>query len=64
MAFARIAENRIREAMQAGELDTLPGVEEPAGSRSFGACRHVIAPGSSLIRVMGRRAINGRAERG
>lgn len=29
MAWERIAENRIREAMQAGELDNLPGARKP-----------------------------------
>jgi hypothetical protein len=29
MGFERIAENRIREAMQAGELDDLPGAGKP-----------------------------------
>ncbi|MFI5178730.1 MAG: DUF1992 domain-containing protein [Vicinamibacterales bacterium] len=29
MAFGRIAENKIREAMQAGEFDNLPGAGKP-----------------------------------
>ena len=35
MAWERIAENRIREAMQAGEFDNLPGAGKPVDLEGY-----------------------------
>jgi hypothetical protein len=35
MSFSRIAENRIREAMEQGEFDNLPGAGEPLSLEEY-----------------------------
>ena len=35
MSFSRIAENRIREAMEQGEFDNLPGAGEPLNLEEY-----------------------------
>jgi len=35
MSFSRIAENRIREAMEQGEFDNLPGAGEPLSLEDY-----------------------------
>ena len=35
MSFSRIAENRIREAMERGEFDNLPGAGEPLSLEEY-----------------------------
>ena len=43
MAWERIAENRIREAMQQGEFDNLPGAGKPIDLDGYFKLRRALA---------------------
>jgi hypothetical protein len=50
MSFSRIAENRIREAMEQGEFDNLPGAGEPLSLEEYFATPEDVRMAYSVLK--------------
>lgn len=50
MSFSRIAENRIREAMEQGEFDNLPGAGEPLNLEDYFATPEDVRMAYSVLK--------------
>ena len=50
MGFSRIAENRIREAMEQGEFDNLPGAGEPLSLEEYFAMPEDVRMAYSVLK--------------
>jgi hypothetical protein len=50
MSFSRIAENRIREAMEQGEFDNLPGAGEPLSLEEYFATPEELRMAYSVLK--------------